>query len=1343
MTSSGANRNFLPPPEKMEISGDVVANWEHFKDSWNNYIIATKLDKEDKNVIVATLKTIMGKDCYKIFKNLPLTDDETKDHTTIIKKLTEHFQPKRNTIYERYIFHLCTQDATESVDTFINRLREAVATCGYGQLQDEMVRDRIVIGIKSNTIRAKLLGDSELTLEKAITTCRTSEITSKQLKKMDGDNDSVNLIQSNFRKACRYCGEHHKRGQCPAYGKRCDKCSRMNHSSKVCRSRGDANDKSQKQEKKTPDQRSEPGKRKPHKVHLVEDEQYLTDSSVESTNIFNSGSGKKYFIELKIKGKDEYKNIKLQLDTGATCSTMSYKDYKSITNEAPDPSMKVFKLYDNTTIKSMGHTRMKCKTNSKRIYIHFEIIKENDTSLLSGSAAEALGLIKFDENIFQLKAINLTKEQVIKEYKDVFTGLGKMPGFYHIEMDNNTKPVQDHPRRVPILLKEELKKKLEEMERNNIIKKVSEPTPWISSLVVVKKPNKIRVCLDPQNLNKGIKRNNYPTPTIDDISPDLAKAKVFSVVDAKDGFLQVALDEPSSYLTTFWTPFGRYRWKRMPFGIKSASEEFQRRLDECLEGLQNISVIADDIIVYGCGDSQAEAEANHDNAIESLLKRCRERGLKLNEKKMKFKLDQVTYMGHIFCKDGIKPDPEKVKAILEMPHPDNVTSVQRLIGMVTYLSKFLPQLSTICEPLRRLTDAKAVFDWLPQHETAFQSIKSLVTQAPVLHYYDASKPVALESDSSEVGLGAVITQDGHPIAYASRALTQTERNYAQIEKECLSIVFAAERFEQYILGKDKVKAYTDHKPLTTIFKKPILTSPKRLQRMRLRLQKYSLDIEYKPGPKMYISDTLSRASLPLEDKEKSDYMIYEFEEIDEVVFVTDERLHQIRMETQEDKSLQTLSNIVMQGWPNDKYDVPLCIREYWPYRDEITTMNGLLYRGTRIIIPIVMRPAMTTRAHASHMGIQYTVNTAKEIMFWPRMSSDLKEAVQKCSVCEDYKPAQQNEELMTHPIAKFPWQAVASDCFELEGKKHIVIVDLYSDYIEYAPLKDMSSKALIDVLRPIFANHGTPNTLWTDNGTNYVSQEFKDFAKSWEFEHCTSSPHHHQSNGKAESAVKIMKTMIKKARTDKSDIYKCLLEWRNSITPGLTSSPAQRLMSRRTRSFLPCGTKQYEPKVVTDVTKDIVMRRRKSKHYYDKKAKNLPQLVIGQPVRVKTAPQSPRSKWTQGQVVGQESARSYRVQVGDTTLRRNRIHVRDTLLSDQDKSKEDTVQKETAPPPTAKKYKDIPSPIIISDKPSESTAKTSHKAQEQEDTNASNMQSAITTTRSGRQIRAPSRYMQE
>ena len=334
-----------------------------------------------------------------------------------------------------------------------------------------------------------------------------------------------------------------------------------------------------------------------------------------------------------------------------------------------------------------------------------------------------------------------------------------------------------------------------------------------------------------------------------------------------------------------------------------------------------------------------------------------------------------------------------------------------------------------------------------------------------------------------------------------------------------NIVFATERFEHYLIGKDKVTVLTDHKPLTSIFKKAILNSPKRLQRMRLALLKYPVEVIYKPGSKMFISDTLSRASLPNASvREAPDYLIFnlqaedairrEIEEVKSEVFVTDERIQMIQEETQKDPTMQTLLNVVMQGWPSDKADVPLCIQDYWLYRDELAAQDGLALRGTRIIIPSSLRKTMTERAHAAHLGIQYTVNTAREIMYWPLMHRDLTEAVQSCNVCQETQDAQGKEPMMSYPLSQHPWQVVASDCFELKGKHYVVLADVYSDYIEVCQLPNMSVHALIDALEPIFATEGSPALVISDNGTNYAAEEFKRFAQEWGFKHQTSSPHH-------------------------------------------------------------------------------------------------------------------------------------------------------------------------------------------------------------------------------------------
>ena len=1344
-------QSLIPPPEKMVIDGDIAGNWQFFKDSWDNYAIATGLDKKDKTIQVATLLTVMGKDCHTIYKNLPMTEEERKDPADILKKLTEHFEPTKNTIYERFLFNSCVQ-GSDPFDTFVSKLRQLAATCEYGELQDQLIRDRIVIGLNDQAQRARLLREKDLTLGKAISLCRSSEITSLHMQKMTQSED-VHFVKNKqkdkkWKRNCSFCCETHERRKCPAFKHICTKCNQPNHFEKACQNT-DTGRSSQRDQQKSYKKRN--GRKKTYMLQ----EESTSESEVDSSYAVSSTNMKKaYYTDVKVKSPEtgNYETIKFQLDSASTGSTMRLEDYHKLTTKMPEKTNKKLRMYNNELMTPVGHARLKCKANNITLYLHVDVVKDAPISLLSGRACEAFKLMQIDrETVYRVTEESLTKERVVKDYKDVFRGIGDL-GEYHIEIDKSVTPKKNNARKIPAPLKEEVRTKLNQLESDGIIAKVKQPTDWINSMVAVKKPNKLRLCIDPANLNVAIKRNHYPTPTIDDVMPKLTKARVFSVADAKDGFLQVRLDEKSSYLTTFYTPFGLYRWLRMPFGIKSAPEEFQRRLDENLEGLENVAVIADDILIYGTGETDIEAEKSHDNALIALFERCRERRIKINQKKLRFKLDSVTYMGHVFSKKGVSPDPEKILAITQMNRPEDVKAVQRLLGVATYLAKFVPKLSTVSEPLRRLTDQDSVFEWMPQHEDAFNEMKKLLSQAPVLQYYDVNEPVVLESDSSDVGLGAVITQKGKPIAYASRALTSTERNYAQIEKECLSLVFAAERFEHYILGKSNVKMLTDHKPLETIFRKPILTCPKRLQRMRLRLQKFDIDVQYKPGPTMFISDTLSRAALPLTEqlKDKSEYLVFQLKEefalnaeiesddMESDVFVTDQRLCKIREATSNDPMMQTLAHIVMKGWPQDKRDVPLCIQDYWPYRDELTTLNGIVYRGTRIIIPTEMRSQMLERAHASHLGEQYTLSTAREIMYWPKMHNELIRTVKECNICQEDQPSQPAEKMMSHPIPTNPWQSVSSDCFELDNEHYVVVVDAYSGYMDFARLKNLSGKALIEVLRPIFATHGAPAEMITDNGSNYVSREFQEFAREWEFLHVLSSPHHKKSNGRAEVAVKVMKKLLKKSKKAKVDIYKSLLEWRNTVTPGTNSSPMQKLMSRRARSFLPCKEEKYSPKIVSKVPENIIERKRISKYYHDKSARTLPELIVGQPVRVKTHPQLKNSPWKQGTVQSIRASRSYDVQVDGATYKRNRIHLRDSILPPPkpapaeeqlpaDEQPETPVEQTNKPDVQAEPAKQIPPAKRVS-----SNNRKSNKV--------ATVSSNTVTTRSGRQVKPNPKY---
>ena len=354
----------------------------------------------------------------------------------------------------------------------------------------------------------------------------------------------------------------------------------------------------------------------------------------------------------------------------------------------------------------------------------------------------------------------------------------------------------------------------------------------------------------------------------------------------------------------------------MPFGISSAPEEFQKRMNDTFGDIKGTAVIADDLLVYGEGDDMETATSDHGKNLRIVLEKARERNLTLNKDKVRLRLTEVSYIGHLLTADGLKPDPKKVEAILMIPKPTDVKSVKRFLGMANYLSKFLPHLSTVTEPLRRLEDEHVEWHWNEVHERAFTDVKQLISNHPVLRYYDVSKEVTLQCDASQSGLGAALLQEDHPVAFASRALTTSERNYAQIEKELLTIVHACERFDQYLYSRE-VTVETDHKPLEVILKKPLITAPKRLQRMMMRLQNYQLKVDYKKGQEMNIADTLSRAYLPLPNHISQNELefIRSVEEVDMTkhLAVTRERLAEFQQKTKDDAVLQQLKQTIELG----------------------------------------------------------------------------------------------------------------------------------------------------------------------------------------------------------------------------------------------------------------------------------------------------------------------------------------------------------------------------------------------------------------------------------------------
>ena len=367
------------------------------------------------------------------------------------------------------------------------------------------------------------------------------------------------------------------------------------------------------------------------------------------------------------------------------------------------------------------------------------------------------------------------------------------------------------------------------------------------------------------------------------------------------------------------------------------------------------------------------------------------------------------------------------------------------------------------------------------------------------------------------------------------------------------MVFSLERFNQYAFRRH-VNVESDHKPLEVILQKPLSRAPRRLQSMMMRLQKYNFTVHYERGKNMHIADMLSRTSLPFECDDNDDL---EFVHMVNYLPISDERINEIRAETRKDHSLQCLSEIILKGWPEEKKFAPELTHPYFDMRDELTLQDGLIFKANAVVIPNSLRVDMKARIHSSHLGTELCLRRARECIYWPGMSAEIKQYISAC------------EPLMSHEFPSRPWERVGTDIFSLDGKEYLITIAYYSNFWEVDRLLDTKASSVILKLKSHFTRYGIPDQVVSDNGPQFASTEFATFAKTWEFDHLPSSPGNSKANGKAESGVKTAKRLLRKSIRAGTDPYLAFLDYRNTPTQAMTTSPAQRLMGRRTKTLIP------------------------------------------------------------------------------------------------------------------------------------------------------------------------------
>lgn len=565
------------------------------------------------NTQVAMLLSCIGDEGLDLYNTFAFTEEEDKSKQKlqiILDKFEAHCAPKKNIVFERFVFNNINQKEGQAFDSFLTELRKAVKSCEYPQ-EESMIRDRVVVGISDKNTQERLLREPKLDLQKAIEFCKAVETSRGHAQAMQAAEQSVSSLRmgqkGNDNKHCRKCGYSHVWNKCPAFRKVCAKCQGKNHFAKMCQKGESAPKKAERKRVDDVTEAEEPGD--DNSDVYVDAISELGSISAIKKGASKSGS----WWSKKIKVNSKWINFKL--DTGAETNVLP-KDSLDIVDPAiPLKRCKTTLLaYGNFKLKPLGFVELLCEADDRDpVYIKFMVIDvKSQLPLLGLQACLDLNLIQRVDTVTANNFSNL--DSVVKQYESLFTGLGKFPTKHKIVLKEDAVPHIQPMQRIPRSLFERLKNKLTEMELQGIIRKVDKPTEWLNAVVIVEKRNgDIRLCLDPKYLNLVIKREHFMIPTVDDITSQLANKEFFTVLDMKDGYYQVAIDDASSDLCTFSTPFGRFQFVRLPFGISSAPEVFQKKNYEIFGDIDGVEVYFDDLIISGVD------EVDHDKTLVVLV----------------------------------------------------------------------------------------------------------------------------------------------------------------------------------------------------------------------------------------------------------------------------------------------------------------------------------------------------------------------------------------------------------------------------------------------------------------------------------------------------------------------------------------------------------------------------------------------------------------------------------------------------------------------------------------------------------------------------------------------------
>uniref|UniRef100_A0A5S6QCG5 RNA-directed DNA polymerase n=1 Tax=Trichuris muris TaxID=70415 RepID=A0A5S6QCG5_TRIMR len=1202
--------SFSPPCPFLEHPGQPTIAFRIWIRLFENYLLAAFPEKIGEKRKRAILLNHLGTEGQRLFYSLQPTDDS---YASTLQALTSFFTPKVNVCVERHRFRRRRQAQGETVDLYVADLKELAATCAFGALEEESIRDQLIEGTSSPAVRERLLSVDNLTLDKAILIAQQMETAKREASCLlaTADGTDVNLLkkrqqsapssgsvarknagEQTTQKYCFRCGSTThlaNASDCHARNSQCYNCGKRGHLSKVCKSK----------------QLGRPKRKVCSSVQMLELAQLSKADSI--------------YITIEVSYRSNYYPLQFMVDTGSPVSVIPRSLWQTTFASAPLRTPPVtLTSYCKRPLPILGCFDASVKYKGKRARTTFYVARYGK-ALIGMDLIGELNIRIHGSDVVSNVAVTTSEGRTNAKLKNYV---------HEVKIKRDIKPVKQKLRRLPLLLREAVAKEIHKLLSTGIIEKI-DASEWVSPIVVTrKKDGNIRLCVDLREPNKAIVPDIFPLPHIDDLLLRFKGATIFSALDLRSAYHQLVLHENSRDITAFISHVGLFRFCRVPYGLCSAPAAFQKVMTDILRGLPGVVCYLDDIVVFG------KTKSEHDRNLSSVLQRLQCNGLVLNDDKCKWSQNEILFLGHHISSAGIRPDFSRIEAVLNAPAPSSIQSLRSFIGMMTWYSKFIPNLSSTIEPLRALIrNADSTFCWNTTAEESFQKLKHLLLESPALALFEPRLATVVTTDASGVGIGAVLSQiqeDGNErtIAFASRALSLTERKYSVVEKEALACVWAVEKWRHWLWGT-KFTLCSDQRSLTTLLtSKGIDRASLRIARWSMKLMEFNYDIKYKPGSANSVADALSR--LPVEKEptnleHEEDVVAYIRKEIPAV------NSSELAEATSKCPVLSEVSRYIQEGWPENSKNLNAALIPFFRVRSELTTQNGVIRGTARVIVPSALQGSFLALAHESHQGIVRTKARLRQLFWWPGLDREVEMFVRNCTICQtlDKTAVQYRTPLTPVPLQNAAWEKVAIDIVgPLHNSRYgerfaITLIDYYGKWPEVKFCQKVTTGEVIRFLKEVFSREGQPKEIVSDNGVQFTSHEFQEFLQGHAIRHYRSSLYYPQANGEIERFNRTLKDSLQAAaRTGCSRsevVLDFLMHYRATPHAVTGETPSTLLHGRKLKTKLDMTLDDLSLPKSDDLVRRKVERKQQymAKYFERKKAIRDPNFKDGEMVRVR------------------------------------------------------------------------------------------------------------------------------